>query len=152
MLKKTLINNVIALPAYVVATIAAGLVTFLLLEEYYEIFIGGIATLFYALCGFLLIPVKKLSFLSVVSVPVALTIMFLICVPMGEEGMIYAFLIPIGISLAEIERRLGFYYPDNLWLVMVILTHVLPALLFYLGMVLRKLIRSKKQSKALGGA
>ncbi|MCL2495779.1 MAG: hypothetical protein FWE98_09050, partial [Oscillospiraceae bacterium] len=71
----------------------------------------------------------------------ALTIMFFICVPMGEEGMIYVAFNPIGVSFGEIVRRLDFdliHLPDSLNLAMVLLTHVLPAVFFYLGMVLRK--------------
>ena len=76
-----------------------------------------------------------------VSVPIALTIMFFICVPMGEEGMIYVAFNPIGGSIGEIMRRLDFdliHLPHSLNIAMVILTHVLPAVFFYLGMVLRK--------------
>jgi len=144
MLKKTLINNAIALFAYGLSTAAAWvcLYAFSRIINSFMV-IGCIAAFLYVLCGFFLRPVTKLSFLSVVSIAIALIILLNIAVRLGERGLDYYFLNPIAISLLELE----FDFLMSNQHAVVLLSSAFPSLLFYLGMILRRLTVARRRSR-----
>jgi len=144
MLKKTFLNNFFALFSYGLATAVVWICPYILnriIPQLENPFIleGCIATFLYILCGFFLIPVNKLSFLSVVSVPITLIISIFIVIPL--VGLDYYILHPIAYFL----RGLDFF--ESIQLVVVLISSAFPSLLFYLGMVLRGLV-VKKGDKA----
>ena len=140
-LKKTLINNAIALAAYGVSLAAAWgiyhIITFPIPEKTnpFAVF-AAIAALLYVICGFFLIPVEERSYLSVVSVAIAMVIIIVICMSLGEDGMIYYLLNPFVFLLLSLELP----FQGTIYL----LSPFLPSLLIYLGMVLRKVVLKKK--------
>ena len=151
MLKKTLINNAIALSAYGVSIAAAwGSLHIYALDAFDRIipqnanpFLveGCIAAFLYVLCGFFLIPVKKRSYLSVASAAIAIIITLVICMSLGEGGLIYLVLNPIAGAL------FGFDFIQSLQPFVALLSPMFPSLFFYLGMVLRRLtVRRRSRS------
>jgi len=143
MLKKTLINNVIALSVYgLLSAVAYCCIRARAFAAFQNVnlllmVIACFVAFFCILCGFFLIPVENHSFLSVVSVTIAIIITFLICAFLDEAGLIYYILNPIAVPL------LAFDLPGALQIVsavLALLSPVYPSLLFYLGMVLRRLI------------
>jgi len=139
MLKKTLINNAIVLLAYGLSTVVAwvGLYAFdRIVKSFIVTFIGigCIAAFLYVLCGFFLLPVEKRSFLSVVSVIIAIIIAVIIFALFGDDGFIYYVLNPIATPL------LAFDLPEILNIFVFFSSPLYPPLLFYLGMLLRRLI------------
>ena len=150
MFKKTLLNNLIVLLAY-------GLPIALFLGDLYGVFpirlhlftyrsIFSLSCMaLYILCGFILIPVKKRIFLSVIS-PMVAIIFVVIAVMLPSAGVydgtiLYAFNPVFLLFFAEGT-------PLGLLSFAFILTPVLPSLLFFLGMLLRRLyIRLKKRGQ-----
>jgi hypothetical protein len=90
--------------------------------------------------------VKKLSFLSVLSVLLVPTVLLLIALPMGEDGMFGAFLNPIGLLFGLYSSSLDFDGPEP-FMTILVLFPALPFLLIHLGMVLRKVIIKRKAAK-----
>ena len=152
MLKKNLINNAIALLAYGLSSVATLVICSFLLDrtENLYIFTVCIAAFLYVLCGFLLRPAKKLSFLSVVSIPIALIILLLICMQLGEAAVLYYFLNPIAMPLID-------SYLLRIPRIVFQISPLYPYLFFYLGILLRKLYsylkypRKRREAKGVQG-
>ena len=146
MLKKILINNAIALSVWGLSIVAAWGCYYALSRPIIPLIaIGCIAAFLYVLCGFFLMPVKKCSYLSVVSLPIAMVIALLICVSLDGEGLNYYLFNPVALALCF---GLGFLEP--LYTFFALLSPVYPSLLFYLGMVLKKRIVKRRASAGDG--
>jgi len=143
-LKKTLVNNAIALGGFVLSI--AAVIAFLFItsrpEGSFAVVGCGIAlfVLLYILCGFFLIPVRKFSFLSVLSVLLIPIIFLLTCILLDEVGTMAAFLAPFAFLLSELGHSLDYDFPDTVFF----LAFAVPSLLMYLGMALRKVIVKRK--------
>ena len=143
MLKKCLINNAIALSMYILST--ALLVVVLSFTEVPEAQYGFLLAILYMLGGFFLIPIKKLSFLSVISISVlliSLFVAFYLSTGEGDSWIVYYVFNPIVFTL---DAALWNTAPAFLFTLVVYLSAVLPSLLFYLGMLLRRLIVKAKK-------
>ena len=138
MLKKTLINNAIALSVYWIWIEAAiwnapyVLARSIAPNANSSIVEGCIAAFLYVLCGFCLIPVKKRSFLSAVSVAIVLAAILIILIFLGDIVLGYYAVNPIADALQYFD------FPMPIRYIVFFLNPVYPSLLFYLGMLLRK--------------
>jgi len=141
MIKKIIINNMIVLAVYVLSvyrlSIAASSFSALyrtLAPNTKALILGCIAAFLYILCGFFLIQVGKRSFLSVVSIAIALVVILIILIMLRDAALGYYALNLIANSLQY------FNFPICIEYIVFFLSPVYPSLLFYLGMVLRRLI------------
>jgi len=150
MYKKILMNNLIALLLYVLMSILLMALNMIIIQAtaaFADILVVPliavplcVAIIAYIFCGFLLKPVEKLSFLSVVSVTIALTILLIMFMQLGEAGVGYYFMNPIAWPLLQLMQFdiINAFRPFVVFLTVVFyLSPVFPSLLFYLGMVLR---------------
>lgn len=149
-------NNGIALAVHALLLVSF-LVAFLS-DSWYEFsviiryIISVICLLAYIVCGFFLLrPVKKNSFLSVISVIIAVMIAY-ICVTVhytwdsGLGGMLLA----TNPALCGIVNVFSFL-PDRIFeviaFVLLFLSPLVPSLLMYSGMVLKRCVRRVKSKK-----
>ena len=155
MLKKILLNNLIALLVHVksiVLFIVLMLVTETLISPASADVICVVTTcisiILYVLCGFILKPVEKFSFLSVVSVAIVLAVILAACIRPGaidEYGeIVYLYFNPFLFPLTG----LFFREPKIITYPMFLLSPVYPSLLMYLGMIIRRKTASRRKSTA----
>jgi len=88
-------------------------------------------------------PVKKRSYLSVVSVAIALAVTLLILIRLGDIAFGYYALNPIAGALWPLNFSMPIYG------FVFYLSPVYPSLLFYLGMLLRRLVTVIIQKEAI---
>jgi len=155
MLKKTLINNAFAFAMYIMTLGLMFILSFVLL--FFPLFIEAqvglvIGILLYIMCGFFLIPVEKTTYLSVVSVFVIIAAVLAVVYWLAEPGashylwMAYFMFNPIARSLLEV--LVNPHVPSRLEPIITFLSPLYPAVLFYLGMLLRRLyIKLRKKRK-----
>jgi hypothetical protein len=146
MLKKILVNNLIALLFHLLSIVlffeTVAMLTSLRSDEGFVV-IACITIILYVSCGFILKPVEKLSFLSVVSVAIVLAVILVTCIwsDADEYGeIVYLYFNPILFPLTEFvfrEPKTSTYH----W---YLLSPVYPSLLMYLGMVIRRLALKRK--------
>ena len=151
MLKKILLNNLIALLVQILSIVLffAAVALISNLDEFFDEFFMGFACIpipLYVLCGFVLKPVGKLSFLSVVSVAIVLAIILVACIRPGAiDGygeIVYLYFTPFSFPLM-------FLFEKNIGYLIYLLSPVYPSLLMYLGMIIRRLVDRRRQSSQL---
>lgn len=137
MMRRTIINNIIVLVVYALSIVVSDCYPTAfdraLAPHTNTLILGCFVVCLYILCGFFLMPVVKQSFLSVVSVAIILVILLFILV-MSGSALGYFALNPI----VGVLKNFAFF--TSAQFVVVMLSPVYPSLLFYLGMLLRRLV------------
>ena len=139
-----LLNNALSLGVHLVITIAAVVTakysqstpgyTAVISEVAYNIILIIAASTAYIVCGFFLKPLDRHLFLSVASIPILLVLVFLICSAFGaESGFYYFYANPLAASIIRLLRL-----SDVLNVILLLLSPLIPSLLVYTGMILRK--------------
>jgi len=141
MWKSRLINNAIALAAYAAVAVLWNYsydALFRLIPKALDL--GLLMTLFSVVilvaCGFFLKPVKKRSFLSVISPLVASVLAFIIFIVLDADEMLGYF---------AFNPLAAFFYGT----LFVLLSPAIPSLLLYAGVLLRKLKEKHKTGRIL---
>jgi hypothetical protein len=141
MLKKTLINNAIVLAIHILSLVIFAVV--LILTEATEEQYVFLLAILYTLGGFFLIPVKKRSFLSVISISVVLIGLFVAIDLLSrvDDAYLWGAYYFFNPTLFILDDAIGYTAPRVLETLVFSLSTVFPSLLLYLGMVLRRLWR-----------
>jgi len=142
--KKYLFNNAVALAVHALIVAA-----FFLLQ--YSLVINDVTMMVvpfwaYIICGFFLKPVERFSFLSVISVAAVIAIAW-VCFflfrlgtmyPAEWAGLEYIYFTPIALELAFPR-----YFSATLGVVLWFASPIIPSLIMYAGIVLRKFIKRR---------
>jgi len=154
-MKKYLFNNAVALAVHALIMATFFLFQYPLIILYVTKRFYGTPTvvlfLVYFICGFFLKPVEKFSFLSVISVAAVIVIAW-VCFFVFRLGSMYPSEYYLFNPIAFACFTYSLYIPDTLSLVLyyasLIITHLIPSLIMYAGIVLRKFIKRRFNAAA----
>jgi len=142
--KKICINNAIAIVVYgftVALTIRMSYTVMAIESRAFNLYaIGFYAAVLCMVCGFFLIPIKKRTFLSILPVSIAFVVFALAYLVLSTDsyaGFLFFSLNPFFMLFFMLELE----PPTELASIVFLLTPLLPSLYFYVGMLVRKLVR-----------